>query len=575
MDRNYESRFAGNPTGVNISRSIINRDHSVKFSFNVGDVVPFMCDDILPGDTVTIDTSKVVRLQPMVAPIMDEVFLDTYYFFVPYRLLWNHWVNFMGENTASAWEPEVEYSVPQCEIPHGGFAAGTIADYMGVPINEAGGQKISAMPFRAYALICDQWFRSENLMTPVNVNKDDSDIVGSNGADQVTDIVKGGKPFIACKTFDYFTAALPEPQKGPDVTLPLGSVAPLSGLAPVDGYSTASHKVGDTISSGVVAPQLLYQAAGTSTYQAPAADRALGTGSDANHSLSTYNPGNLGSDTGDLHFSNLYANLNGLNADLSAATASTVNELRQAFAIQKYYERLARGGSRYIEMIKAFYGVTSPDARLQRAEYLGGNRIYLDVEQVAQQSSTKDQPTPAGSVFGLSVTGDTNSDFTKSFTEHGLLIGVCVARYHHTYQQGLERMWFRKNLFDFYNPTFANLGEVPILKKEIYFTDDGVQNEEVFGYQEAWADYRYKPNRVAGEMRSAYATPLDSWHLADNYKTVPSLSADWIREDKTMLDRALAVTSQVSNQLIADFYIKADYARPMPVYSIPGLIDHN
>lgn len=566
MDRNYESRFSGNPTGVNISRSIISRDHSVKFSFNVGDVVPFMCDDILPGDTVTIDTSKVIRLQPLVAPIMDEVFLDTYYFFVPYRLLWNHWINFMGENSTSPWESEVEYSIPQCQIPTGGYNAGTIADYMGVPISVAAGQKISAMPFRAYALICDQWFRSENLMTPVNVNKDDSDIVGSNGGDQVTDIVKGGKPFVACKTFDYFTASLPEPQKGPDVTLPLGSGAPLEGLAPVvtgdvhlaQGDSSSFMKIA-SVSNGSVQPKIN-------------ATGAIYTGSDGTAAIGT---GSVGTYQGGAVPSNLYASLNGLNADLSMATASTVNELRQAFAIQKYYERLARGGSRYIEMIKAFYGVTSPDARLQRTEYLGGNRIYLDVEQVAQQSSTKDEPTPAGSVFGLSVTGDTNSDFTKSFTEHGLLIGVCVARYHHTYQQGLERMWFRKNLFDFYNPTFANLGEVPILKKEIYFTDNAEQNDSVFGYQEAWADYRYKPNRVAGEMRSAYAQPLDSWHLADNYASVPSLSADWIREDKTMLDRALAVTSKVSNQLIADFYIKADYARPMPVYSIPGLIDHN
>lgn len=569
MDRNYESRFAGNPTGVNISRSIISRDHSVKFSFNVGDVVPFMCDDILPGDTVTIDTSKVVRLQPMVAPIMDEVFLDTYYFFVPYRLLWNHWINFMGENTASAWEPDVEYSVPQVEVPTGGYDAGTIADYMGVPIKVGAGQKISAMPFRAYALICDQWFRSENLMTPVNVNKDDSDIVGSNGSDQVTDIVKGGKPFVACKTFDYFTASLPEPQKGPDVKLPLGSVAPLSGLAPVDPYATTHFNFGDDVPT-YVSELKTYRSDNKKVTALSGATLLCQNNGNVNFTNTSVQGNNYA-----IFPNNLYASLDGLNADLSSATASTVNELRQAFAIQKYYERLARGGSRYIEMIKAFYGVTSPDARLQRAEYLGGNRIYLDVEQVAQQSSTKDQPTPAGSVFGLSVTGDTNSDFTKSFTEHGLLIGVCVARYHHTYQQGLERMWFRKNLFDFYNPTFANLGEVPILKKEIYFTDNTAQNESVFGYQEAWADYRYKPNRVAGEMRSAYTTPLDSWHLADNYSTVPSLSADWIREDKTMLDRALAVTSQVSNQLIADFYIKADYARPMPVYSIPGLIDHN
>lgn len=565
MNRN-STHFGNNPVNLDISRSMFSRDHGVKFSFNVGDVIPFFVDDVLPGDTVTIDTSKVVRLQPLVTPIMDEVFLDTYYFFVPNRLIWNHWINFMGENTSSPWTPDVEYSVPQLTIPQGGFDVGTIADYMGVPVKRGAGTKISALPFRAYALIMDQWFRSENLMTPVNVPTDDTNVTGVNTGDQVTDIVKGGKPFIACKTFDYFTGALPEPQKGPDVTLGFNQIAPVSAFSNMN--LNPDMAVGSSFKDKY-ASHINFR---TLTASGDVANLSYYSGSNLNLGVSA--SGTLDVASGTPSLVNRAVFPVNLGVDLSN-TLFSVNQLRQAFAVQKYYEKLARGGSRYIELIKAFFGVTSPDSRLQRTEYLGGNRIYLDVNQVAQTSATEESLSPQGNVVGLSVTGDVNSDFTKSFTEHGILMGVCVARYNHTYQQGLERFWSRKNLFDFYNPTFANLGEQPIRRKEIYLSDNVVDNDAVFGYQEAWADYRYKPNRIAGEMRSDYEMPLDSWHLGDNYTSAPRLSPDWIREDKTMLDRCLAVTSQVSNQLIADFWIKADYARPMPLYSIPGLIDHN
>ncbi len=554
------NRFEINPVSIDISRSLFNRNHSVKFSFNMGQVIPFYTTEVMPGDTFSIDTTKVVRVQPLVTPIMDNIVLDTYYFFIPYRLVWNHWINFMGENTASAWTPSVEYTVPQLTIPSSGFNVHTIADYLGVPPNAGGGLTINALPFRCYALTCDQWFRSEALQNPVHVTVDDTTITGVNTSDQVTDIEKGGMPFIACKLPDYFTMALPQPQSGPDVTFGLG------GLAPVNAYANKfSVDVGDS---------------NTNAYGSLASMHALGLDTNTNKFTSP-TAGTLGmSSSGNIQHSTStqsltdYAIVNNLWADVGQVSAVSVNELRMAFAIQRYYEKLARGGRRYIEQIQAFYNVKSPDARLQRVEYLGGNRMPINVTQVEQTSATN-AVTPQGNVTGLSLTGDDHSDFTKSFTEHGMILGVVVARFQHTYQQGLDRMFTRKTIFDYYNPTFANIGEQPIRRSEIYFTNSLSNNNAVFGYQEAWADYRYKPNRVAGEMRSVYATPLDMWHLADNYTSVPYLGSSWIQEDIRTLDRCLAVSSQVANQFLADIYIQEDVSRPMPMYSIPGLIDHH
>lgn len=577
MSRNENSRFALNPTKIDISRSKFTRDSIYKTSFNVGDLIPFFLEEVLPGDTHQIRTSKSVRMQPLVSAPMDNLWLDTYYFFVPCRLVWQHWKEFNGENTQGAWIPKTEYSIPQVTAPTGGWSIGTIADYMGIPTGVSG-LSVSDLPFRAYALICNEWFRDENLLQPVNIPLDDTTVAGSNGSDYITDLVKGGKPFVAAKYHDYFTSCLPAPQKGPDVM-----ISPIEGPSPV--YTSATHHN----NNGSVEP-LSYSIhnKGTSSitldqgkFAYPVIfgryNNAIAGGSTISVDGSSSGPVNrsviggnsLGGqtvyDTLDVFPNNLYT---------SGGAATTINQLRMAFQIQKFYEASARGGSRYTEFLKAHFGVTSPDARLQRPEYLGGNRVPININQVIQQSGTVDGSTPQGNVAGYSLTSDTHGDFIKSFTEHGYIIGLCVARYDHTYQQGLARLWSRKTQFDFYLPELANIGEQAILNKEIYAQGTSVDNE-VFGYQEAWADYRYKPSMVTGEMRSQASNSLDSWHFGDDYSKLPSLSASWIQEDKSNIDRVLAVQSSVSNQLFADFYIQNEATRPMPMYSIPGLIDHH
>lgn len=535
MNRNTRA-FDSNPVNIDISRSTFYRNSSVKTSFHVGQVVPFYVDEVLPGDTFNIKTSKIVRLQTLITPIMDNVYLDTYYFFVPNRLVWKHWKEFNGENTAGPWAQEVQYEIPQITSPVGGWSNGSIADQMGIP-TFIEGLSVNALPFRAYALIINEWFRDQNLQQPVNINFGDETVQGSNGTDYVIDMEKGGRPFFASKYRDYFTSCLPEPQKGPDVTIGL------AGNAPVLGNGSA----------------LMTNAGDLATF--------YHAGSDKNMVVASQNgiyPLKI-VETGD----------SGMSADLSDASAITINNLRMAFQIQKLYEKDARGGSRYIEIIKSHFGVTSPDARQQRPEYLGGNRIPLHINQVVQTVQQDD--SPLGETGAYSVTSDYNSDFTKSFTEHGILLGLMVARYDHTYQQGIERLWSRKDRFDYYWPVFSNIGEQAVKNKEIY-AQGNAQDEEVFGYQEAWAEYRYKPSRVANQMRSNALNnggSLDIWHLADNYKSLPYLSSEWIQEDYKNVDRCLAVTSSISNQLFADVYIENKTTRPMPMHSIPGLIDHH
>ena len=554
MNRNVESHFALNPTNIDMSRSTFDRSHSVKLSFNVGDLIPFYVDEVLPGDTFSVRSSKVVRMQPLVTPIMDNVYLDTYYFFVPNRLVWEHWRQFMGENTESAWLPTTEYEVPQLTAPvSSGWSVGTIADYMGVPTGVAG-LSVSALPFRAYALICNEWFRDENLTDPLNISIGDATQVGVNTGNYISDTSLGGLPFKVSKYHDYFTSCLPAPQKGPDVTIPVATAEDLpvvtkSVFVPTPGTDSL-HVVPVTLNNG-----------SSRAYQYVA----------GNYN-STFGSSMLISESAPASYNVMSPN--NLWAIQQQASAATINQLRLAFQIQKLYEKDARGGTRYIEILKSHFGVTSPDARLQRPEYLGGNRVPININQIVQQSATVEGSTPQGNPVGLSVTHDTNSDFKKSFVEHGFVIGVMVARYDHTYQQGLERFWSRKDRFDYYWPVFANIGEQAVLNKEI-FAQGSDEDNEVFGYQEAWADYRYKPNRVCGEMRSSYAQSLDVWHLADDYSSLPALSDAWIREDSATVDRVLAVTSKVSNQLFADVYLSNRTTRPMPLYSIPGLIDHH
>ncbi len=560
MNRNVESHFSLLPS-AEISRSTFDRSHSVKTSWNVGDVVPFFVDEVLPGDTFQVKSSKVVRLQTLLTPFMDNIYLDTYYYFVPNRLVWKHWKQFMGENTESAWIPQTEYSVPVIKSPTNGFAVGTIADYMGIPTGVPN-LEVNALPFRAYALIMNSWFLDQNLQDPLVIPDDDATVQGVNTGDQITDIAKGGLPFIAAKYHDYFTSALPAPQKGPDVTIPVAS----AGNSPVMVLSDEHSVTPNSEHSPYVMP-VRWKSNGNSM------DGGFFGTNGAYSTTST--SGGYGAEY--MAPTNLWAVTDG------NASAATINQLRLAFQLQKLYERDSRSGSRYIELLKSHFGVTSPDARLQRPEYLGGNRVPINVNQVIQQSGTESNGTPQGNVAAMSLTTDVNNDFVHSFVEHGFVIGVMVARYDHTYQQGLERMWSRKGRFDYYWPALANIGEQAIKNKEIYAQGSAKINpsskkpydDEVFGYQEAWADYRYKPNHVTGEMRSSYSQSLDCWHLADDYESLPFLSAAWIREDKNVVDRVLAVSSRASNQLFGDIYIENRTTRPMPLYSIPGLIDHH
>lgn len=562
MNRNAESHFAMIPD-IDIKRSTFDRSTQLKTTFNAGKLIPIFVDEVLPGDTFALDTSCVIRMSTPIHPVMDNCYLDLYYFFVPNRILWEHWNEFMGENTAIAWEQTTEYEIPQITAPTGGWNKGTIADYLGIPIGVAN-INVSHLPFRAYVKIWNEWFRDQNLQDPAYLTKEDATTTGTNGSTYQSDAQCGGEPLPVAKYHDYFTSALPEPQKGPAVTLNIGDSAPVIGNGNALGLNTSN-----TTSTG------LNQFLASTNITEKGNNRMLAVGWTDQDNISagqtiqgiSGSKGNFAIGiTKDPEMSNIYA-------DLSKATASTINELRQAFQIQKLFEKDARGGTRYTEIIKSHFGVTSPDGRQQRPEYLGGKRIPINISQVLQTSST-DETSPQGNTAAFSLTGDTDSSFTKSFTEHGLIIGLCCVRTEHTYQQGIERMWNRKRRFDFYWPTLANIGEQAILNKEIYAQGTS-KDDEAFGYQEAWAEYRYKPSRVSGAFRSTYATPLDSWHYGDKYDSLPMLSDTFIRETQVNIDRTLAVQSSEEDQFIADFFFRNICTRPMPLYSVPGLIDHH
>lgn len=565
MNNSQMNHFQMNPVNLDISRSKFDRSTRRLTTFMNGRLIPVLCEEVLPGDTVTMDVSSLVRMATPIHPVMDNAYLDIHFYFVPNRLVWTHWKNFMGENTASAWAPSVSYTIPQITAPTGlnaGWSKGSLANYLGLPIRR-GGFSVSHLPFRGYCLIWNEFYRDQNTMSPCQVSTGDSTTTGADGilgdtdisswitsGTYVTNAQQGIYPLPVCKFHDAFTSALPAPQKGPAVTLALGGLVPV-----VNGGST------------YISPEW-YKKSGSSYVDLAVGDKYLiGTmgysGDHADTLAADDAPGMSSSDP------TLYTKL---AADLSVASSVSVNQLRESFMVQRFYEKLARGGSRYREMIKAFFNVTIPDSTVQVPEFLGGKRIPLNMTQVAQTSST-DSTSPQGNLSAYSLTTDKSSLFTKSFTEHGYLFGLVMARTEHSYSQGIPRHFLKKTFTDIYNPTFANAPEQPVYNKELLVSGTQATDDGVFGYQEAWWEYRNSPNLITGEFSPDYATSLDSYHYGDDYSTTPTLSAGWIAEPCTQVSRTLAVTSH--HQFLADFYFDQKWTRAMPVYSIPGLIDHH
>lgn len=549
---NAETHFSQIPN-VSKSRSRFSRNGTHKTTYNTGDLIVINLDEVLPGDTITADFAHVTRMMTPIAPVMDNAFLDVYAFFVPCRLLWEHWKEFWGENNQTHWEQPIEYAIPQIEAPSGGWNTGSLADYMGIPVGVE--ISVNALPFRGYCKIVNDWFRDENLKDPCYITIDETTLTGKNKGqnyDYVTDTELGAAPYKVAKIHDYFTSCLLSPQKGPSVTLPLGQEAYVrfGDNEAITPGSTNTALIGANAIVGKDA-QL-----GNLGEILPFAD----DGTDLRTSYDT-NKGNR------------------LIADLSTATAATINALRQAFAVQRFFEAQGRGGSRYIEFVQNIFGVTSPDARQQRSEYLGGKRFNINVDQVLQTSAT-DQVTPQGNTAAYSCTINRDNLCTYSATEHGYFYVLGCIRTTHSYAQGLEKMWSRKKWVDFYIPQFANLGETGVTLKEIYAQDDTVVdadgnkvNDQIFGYQEAWAEYRYKPSRVSGLMRPNVTGSLAIWNYTDLYNAVPQLSGDWIDETEENVKRTLAVQNEP--QFLSDFYVPTIWTRVMPMYSVPGLLDHH
>lgn len=521
---------------VTIGRSKFNRSHVLKTTFDEGKLIPIFVDEVLPGDSFKLKVTTFTRMATPIFPVMDNLYLDTFFFFVPMRLIWDNFQKFMGEQENPG--DSTDFLIPTYQANNTtAVDVGTLGDYFGLPT--VANVPFNILPFRAYWLIWNEWFRDENLQDSAPVSKADAGEAWSDSS-QVN-----GFNWYECaprgKRYDFFTSCLPWPQKGPGVELPLGGTARLFlDTSQSVNSSNVSTYIGDLVGDSSFDPNPSWTESKKSTMTINAVP--------SNFPFSTIHP---------------------VLADLSSASAATINSLRQAFQLQRYYEKDARGGTRYIEKIKSHFGVTSPDARLQRPEYLGGHTDRININPVVQTSST-DSTSPQGNLSAFGVSGARYHGFSKSFVEHGYIIGLANVRADLTYQQGINKMWSRKTVLDFYWPSFAHLGEQAVLNKEIY-AQGSAQDDEVFGYQERYGEYRYKPSMITGKFRSTYAQSLDAWHFSQKFENLPTLSNQFI-QDHPPISRCLAVPSEPHFLMDAAFNLKC--VRPMPLFGTPGLIDH-
>lgn len=579
MNRNNERHFNQVPE-THVSRTRFKRDQNILTTFDSGKLIPFYVDEVLPGDTFSVDTAAIIRMTTPKYPVMDDAYIDFYYFYCPNRILWDNFKRFMGEADDAPWMPTKTYKVPKIIIDNeeGGAVRAypdesTILDYMGVPpkaipVGGTGRIEINALPVRAYVKIWNEFFRDQNVGNPAVLNTGDEDEAYRAGSGNESEVSEekileyahiGGYCLPVNRFHDYFSSCLPYPQRGPEVTIALTGNAPLRAYSEKD---LNNRKIGtgffnNEYNTGIVNhTNISFTKEGTK------------------FSVNKNNNGNTAPlvngqyiqtmSQDDANFFDAW-----LGTDLSNIEAATINQLRQAFAVQHYYEALARGGSRYREQVRALFGVSISDKTVQIPEYLGGGRYHVNMNQIVQTSGQESNyGTPIGETGAMSVTPINESSFTKSFEEHGFVIGVMCVRHDHSYQQGLERFWSRSDRLDYYFPQFANLGEQPVKKKEIMLTGKST-DEETFGYQEAWADYRMKPNRVSGKMRSNAEGTLDFWHYADNYATVPTLSQEWMKEGKNEIARTLIVENEP--QFFGAIRVMNKTTRCMPLYSVPGL----
>lgn len=546
MNRNNERHFNQVPE-THVSRTRFKRDQNILTTFDAGKLIPFYVDEVLPGDTFSVDTAAIIRMTTPKYPVMDDAYIDFYYFFCPNRILWDNFKRFMGEADDAPWMPTKTYKVPkiiiktqlseETKVPY----ESSILDYMGIPTKMFSNEKnrrveINALPVRAYVKIWNEFFRDQNVGNPATYKTDDADTdymdTTENDENKILErAITGGRCLPVSRFHDYFSSCLPYPQRGPEVTIALTGNAPVTTFTTEKLETELHHDFGS----------------GFNATSVPAPNE-------------TKIPTLAFNDGGENGY---------LGANLSNIEAATINQLRQAFAVQHYYEALARGGSRYREQVRALFGVSISDKTVQIPEYLGGGRYHVNINQIVQTSGQQtENDTPIGETGAMSVTPINESSFTKSFEEHGFVIGVMCVRHDHSYQQGLERFWSRSDRLDYYFPQFANLGEQPVKKKEIMVTGTSA-DDETFGYQEAWADYRMKPNRVSGKMRSNAQGTLDFWHYADNYDTVPTLSQEWMNEGKTEIARTLIVQNEP--QFFGAIRVMNKTTRCMPLYSVPGL----